>query len=154
MRISRFAARAVASFIGVSFVSLGLSTQTQAQHLPPRQRRRFSVAASAPATYRTNLGLIETAGQPASVRVTMRYYFPAGLVLSGYAASAKDFTLSPGQFLLVTDAMKAIIGDARSSFGDLHNVQVEIRVTGGDGRVLGFIQSIDNGTGDTILRTD
>ena len=113
-----------------------------------------SITASAPATYRTNLGLIETAGQPASVRVTMRYYFPAGLVLSGYAASAKDFTLSPGQFLLVTDAMKAIIGDARSSFGDLHNVQVEIRVTGGNGRVLGFIQSIDNGTGDTILRTD
>lgn len=31
MRISRFAARAVASFIGVSLVSLGLSTPAQAQ---------------------------------------------------------------------------------------------------------------------------
>ena len=113
-----------------------------------------SITASAPATYRTTLGLIETAGQSATVRVTMRYYFPAGLVLSGYAESAKDFALSPGQFLLVTDAMKAIIGDARSSFGDLHNVQVEIRVTDGNGRILPFLQSIDNGTGDTILRTD
>jgi Leucine-rich repeat (LRR) protein len=113
-----------------------------------------SVTASAPATYRTNLGLIETAGQTASVRVTMRYYFPAGQLTSGYAENAKDFTLAPGQFLLVTDAAAAIIGNARSSFGDLHNVQVEILVTGGNGQVLPFLQSIDNGTGDTILRTD
>ncbi len=113
-----------------------------------------SVTASAPATYRTNLGLIETAGQTAGVRVTLRYYFPAGQSLSGYAENAKDFTLSPGQFLLVTDVMKAIIGDARNSFGDLHNVQVEILLTGGNGRVLPFLQSVDNGTGDTILRTD
>jgi Leucine-rich repeat (LRR) protein len=113
-----------------------------------------SITANAPATYRTNLGIIETAGQPVSVRVTMRYSFPAGLLLSGHAESAKDFVLSPGQFLLVTDAATAIIGDARSSFGDLHNVQIEIQVTDGNGRVLPFLQSIDNGTGDVILRTD
>ncbi len=113
-----------------------------------------SITASAPATYRTNLGLIETAGQPVSVRVTMRYSFPAGMLVSGHAESAQDFVLSPGQFLLVTDAAATIIGGARSSFGDLHNVQIEIRVTDGNGRVLPFLQSIDNGTGDVILRTD
>jgi hypothetical protein len=78
-----------------------------------------SVTASAPATYRTNLGLIETSGQPVTVRESVRYYFPAGLVLSGHTASSKDFTLLPGQFVMVTDAMKAIIGEARTSFGDL-----------------------------------
>lgn len=113
-----------------------------------------SVTASAPATYRTNVGLIETSGQPVTVRVTMRYYFPAGLVLSGHTASSKDFTLLPGQCVMVTDAMKAIIGEARTSFGDLHNVQVDVKVIGGNGRVLAFIQSVDNGTGDTILHTN
>jgi hypothetical protein len=113
-----------------------------------------AVANRAPATYRTNLGLIETAGQPATVTVTLRYYFPAGYLLFGYAASSKDFALSPGQFLLVTDLMKTVIGDVRNTFGDLHNVQVEIKVSGGNGRVLPLLQTIDNGTADTILHTD
>jgi hypothetical protein len=44
--------------------------------------------------------------------------------------------------------------EKRSSFGDLWNTQVDVQVLSGSGLVLAFIQSVDNGSGDVLMRID
>lgn len=107
-----------------------------------------------PGTFRTNLILIEASNQPATLRVTLRYSFVAGALVSAATVSSKEYSLSAGQSLTITDVARDVIGSARDSFGDLHNVTLDVEVTGGSGRVLPFLQSFDNGSGDVVLRTE
>jgi hypothetical protein len=113
-----------------------------------------SVIAGRPATFRTNFGILETAGASARVRVTLKYTFPAGPKISGVGTASKDYDLAPNQFILVNGIAADIIGATRNSLGDLRNIEADFQVIDGDGAVMVFTSSVDNGTADTILRTD
>ncbi len=116
-----------------------------------------TIAAGRPGTFRTNFGLVETAGKGATVRVTLRYTYAASgtTVVSSTATATKDYQLAPYQFLLLTNIAKELIGPDRDTrFGDLRNMQADFAVTSGAGSVAVFTSSTDNGTGDTILRVD
>jgi len=113
-----------------------------------------SITAATPGTFRTNLGLIETSGQTATVRATMRYSISRGTV-TAKAIGTKEWVLQPRQFLLLQNIGSEILGPSRNTnFGDLHNVQVDFEVVDGDGSVVVFTSSTDNGTNDTLLRTE
>ncbi len=129
--------------------------------LRPTQVRRIggiedaapdTISAQRPATFRSNIGLIETAGAAATVKVTVFYRYTGSLTSTTTGASA-TFDLAPGQFVLV-GLGNAIFGADRAAAGDLHNVMVEFEVTGGTGNVLPFVSSIDNGTGDSTFRVE
>ncbi|HUP47939.1 MAG TPA: hypothetical protein VNA04_04030 [Thermoanaerobaculia bacterium] len=106
-----------------------------------------------PATFRNILALVETSGQSAKVRVTLAYTFSASALVSGQATSSREFTLAPSQYLLLSDLARDVIGRQRDSFGDLRNMTLDVEVIEGPGSVLPFLQSIDNGSGDSLVRT-
>ncbi|MBI2214767.1 MAG: hypothetical protein HYU52_14065 [Acidobacteria bacterium] len=108
-----------------------------------------------PASFRTNFGLVETTGNAATVRVTLRYDFAASLLAQGRGSAFAEYALNPNQFLQVNNLARAILGASREDeLGDLRNVEVDVEVVGGSGAVMVFVSSIDNGTGDSLLRTD
>ncbi|HEX4936777.1 MAG TPA: hypothetical protein VFV33_26530, partial [Gemmatimonadaceae bacterium] len=111
-----------------------------------------TINAAKPATFRSNLALMEVTGQPAIVRVTLRFIYPSGKATASGVVS-KDYFLNGNQFVL-NSLTRDILGASRDTIGDLENVVVEIAVTGGDGRVAFFVSSVDNGTGDTVLRVE
>jgi len=47
-----------------------------------------------------------------------------------------------------------ILGPARLQYGDLSNVEADFSILDGDGAVVLFTSSVDNASGDSILRTD
>jgi hypothetical protein len=106
----------------------------------------------APGTYRSNLMLVETSGQPATVRLTLQYSFAGGSLVTASATSTKDVTVNRGDYVLLTDLVRSIIGSQRDGYGDLHNMQLDVSVSG-SGKVLSFLQTIDNGSGDVTLRS-
>lgn len=111
-----------------------------------------AIVAAAPSTFRTNFGLVETEGQSATVRVSVR--FPNGRDLAiGGSQGSLDYVLQPHQMVLVPRILSSILGDARDQvFGDMHNVQARFEVVSGNGAVIPFVTSTDNGTGDTLFR--
>lgn len=113
-----------------------------------------TVVAARPATFRTNFGMVETSGKSATVRVTIRFTFPAGSKVQGSATAAKDYNLAPSQFIQINGLTADVLGAARSTFGDLRGVEADFQVVSGDGAVTVFTSSTDNGTGDSILRTE
>jgi hypothetical protein len=113
-----------------------------------------TVAAAVPATFRTNFGLVETTGKSVHVRVTLRFRFPGGAEVVGMESASKEYDLAPNQFVLLGSLTAEILGAERALFGDLRDVEADFQVTDGDGSVLVFTSSVDNGTGDSILRTD
>ena len=56
--------------------------------------------------------------------------------------------------LVIRDLSRTIIGAQRDSFGDLRDMQVDVEVIGGSGGVLPFIESIENATGDLVMRPE
>jgi len=124
------------------------------------QLKRFSgvgdssartIAAKTPATFRSSLMLIETAGQSAEVRVTV-WYSLTGSRATSRTSSFRDFSLRPNQMMVVSDLARKVIGGQRDAFGDLRDTQVDVQVVGGSGRVLSYVTSIDNGSGDVVIR--
>jgi hypothetical protein len=127
------------------------------------QSKRFSgvgdasaktIAAGTSATFRSSLILVETAGQAATVRVSVWYTFPAGTLVSAQTVSSKEFNVNPNQLLVINDLARAIIGSQRDSYGDLRDMQVDVEVVGGSGKVMPFLESIDNGSGDIVMRSE
>jgi len=108
-------------------------------------------AAGRQLTYRTNVILAETIGQPAKVKLTLRYVFPTGRV-STDSVSSSTFDVPPGGLILISGLAGSVIGPARATFGDLRNMILDVQVIGGNGSVLPFLQVIDNGTGDVTVR--
>jgi len=98
--------------------------------------------------------LIETSGQSATVRVSVWYTLSAGVAVSAQTVASKEFTVDANQMLLISDLARSVIGPQRDAFGDLRDMQVDVEVIGGSGRVLPYIESIDNGTGDPVIRSD
>jgi len=113
-----------------------------------------TIAASTPGTQRSSLVLIETAGQSATVRVTMRFTFPGGSKVSGIGLVTRDIPLRANQMITSRNIGQFVIGDQRSAFGDLWNTQIDVDVVGGAGRVVALIQAVDNGSGDVLMRVD
>ena len=104
------------------------------------------------ATFRSNMGLIETFGSPVTVKVTI-FYRSVGTLTSTVLGGSATFELAPRQFML-TNLATAVFGANRAAVGDLRNALVEFEVIGGTGGVLPFISAIDNGTGDSTFRID
>jgi len=115
-----------------------------------------TIQAARPGTFRTNFGMVETSGQPATVRVTVHYTFSAaGTLVSGRATASKEYSLAPRQFLQLSRLSAEIMGAARdSSFGDMRDLQVDFEVLSGSGTTIVFVSSVDNGTADSTTRTD
>jgi hypothetical protein len=109
---------------------------------------------SVPATFRTNLAFVETTGQPATVRATLQVTFPGGELVSVVAEASKDFTVAGGKMLVIDDIASAIFGPSRSSLDDLNDMTLDVEVIDGSGHVVPFLQSIDNGSGDMMIRTE
>jgi hypothetical protein len=113
-----------------------------------------TVIAQRPSTFRTNYGMLETSGNSVRVRVTVKFSFPAGPKTTGSSSASKDYDLAGNQFLLINGLTADVLGPARNSLGDLRNIEAAFQVIDGEGAVMVFTSSVDNGTGDTILRTD
>lgn len=112
-----------------------------------------NVITKRPATFRTNFGLMETSGNSVTVRVTLRFTYPAGAKVQGIGSAFKDYTLNPNQFLQVPIASD-ILGSNRDALGDLRDLEADFQLIGGSGAVAVYTSSTDNGTGDVILRTE
>jgi Leucine-rich repeat (LRR) protein len=113
-----------------------------------------TIQAKTPGTFRTNFGLVETAGQTVVVHVNAYYAVSTGLAETTSVASG-DYPVGPHGFVTVSNLLHALLGDAReSNYGDLHNVDVEFSVTSGNGAVIPYVSTADNGTGDSVLRLE
>ena len=89
-----------------------------------------------------------------TVRATLRFTSGAQNAAAQGIASA-NFDLGPGQFLQINGVSQAIIGaSTRNTLGDLFNMQLDFEVISGQGAVVVYTSTLDNGTGDSILRTD
>ncbi len=103
-------------------------------------------------TYRSTLILVETAGERATVRLTLRYVFASGTKVSAFGTAIKEISIGAKQMLTLPDLARAILGHQRNAFGDLINSQLDIEVIDGNGRVGAMVQSVDNGSGDVLMR--
>ncbi len=112
-----------------------------------------TVSARRPNTFRTNLILVETAGEPVTVRATLRF-ISGNQKIVGQAIRSASFSLGARQYLQINQISHAILGDLRKSLGDLSNMQLELEVVEGNGAVVVLTSTLDNGTGDSILRVD
>jgi hypothetical protein len=115
---------------------------------------RATVVAATPATFRTNFGLMETSGNSVHVRVTLRFNYPVGQKLQANGSASKEYFLSPNQFMQVNGIAAEILGTSRDTLGDLHGLEIDVQVLDGNGAVALYASSTDNGTGDSILRTE
>lgn len=112
------------------------------------------VVAKTPATFRTNLGLVETSGAPATVRLTIHYRHPQSTRLTEVGSASRDIQLAPRQFMLLNSVSKEILGAYRTVLkGDLKNLFLEIQVING-GSVIAFTSSVDNGSADQVFKLE
>ncbi len=113
-----------------------------------------TVQRGSPGTFRTNFALIETSGKAATVTASLLFYNGKQLAAGG-ANGSLTIQLAPYEYKQFNGMVGAVLGSSReTSYGDLHNVQIKFTVTSGEGRVVTFVTSTDNGTGDTVLRTE
>ena len=126
------------------------------------QSRRFggvddaskpTILASTPVTYRSNLGLIESAGQATVVRLTLRYTFSAGAKVTAQGLSNLTVTVPANRLIMLNEIAGTVIGKSRDAYGDLRNMQIDVEVLSGAGRISPFVQTIDNGSEDSAIRT-
>jgi hypothetical protein len=110
-----------------------------------------TVGAAQPGSFRSSLGLVEVAGKSATVQVTI-YYNTQTVKTSTTEAASATYSLGPNGFMLIGSFTNNILADKRAALGDLHNVSVEFTVLDGDGQIVPFISSVDNGTGDSTFR--
>lgn len=116
---------------------------------------RRTLAANRPGTFRTNVALVETTGNAVTVRVTLRFTFPAGLSAQGVGSSeARDYSINPHGFLLLNSIADELLAAhrLRDIVGDLKRVEANFQVVSGDGQVIVVTSSVDNRSGDSIIR--
>ena len=113
-----------------------------------------TIAAHTPATFRSSLRLIEASGHSATVRVTIWYSLPLGTLVTAQAVSSKEFAIGANQTLVIRDLGRTISGPQRDTFGDIHDMQVDVEIIDGSGRVLSYVESSDNGSGDLVVRPE
>lgn len=111
------------------------------------------VGSTQPGTFRSSLGLVEVSGKPAKIQVTI-YYDTQTVKTSTTEAASATYDLPANGFLLIGSFTNNILGSKRAALGDLHNVTVEFTVLDGDGQIVPFISSVDNGSGDSTFRVN
>ena len=94
---------------------------------------------------------MEIAGQPATVEVTVVYADIKQLV-AGIRLTTVSYDLTPHQSII--DGIVQRIQASNPNISDLRNVQLKFKVTKGEGAVIVYTSSIDNGTADQVLRTE
>jgi hypothetical protein len=103
-------------------------------------------------TRRTDVGLMESEGKPATVRISMRVHDGSRLASANVQ---RDFSIGPRETLYIRSISSAVIGPDRDSlFGDLKDLQLEFQVVGGEGAVTPFIVIFENGNGDARFRLE
>lgn len=113
-----------------------------------------TIVARRPATFRTNVGMVETSGGAAQVKVTARFNYSTGAATARVAFS-KIYDLAGREFRLANNITKDIIGESRDqNYGDIRNLALDFEVISPTGSVVFFTSATDNGTNDTILRTE
>jgi hypothetical protein len=140
------------SALPVSPVAAALAAGQSRRFSSVDDSTRTTVAAATPVTYRTNVGLIEVSGQSIMVRLTLRFTFSSGTKSSAQGLSTATVQVPANQLLIVNEIARAVIGASRDSLGDLRNMQLDVEVVSGGGRLLPFVQVIDNGSGDSAIR--
>src|SRR6185436_1494037 len=89
-------------------------------------------------SYRTNLGIVEAAGKSASVLVT---------AFDGAGTKLFDLPVS-----LLAGEQKQLNGFLPANgVSSLSNGRIEVKVTGGDGKVTAYASVVDNQSSDPIL---
>ena len=73
-------------------------------------------------------------------------------VVSGIRLTTVTYELAPHQSVI--DGLVQRIQATNPNVSDLRNVQVKFRVTRGEGAVVVYASSTDNGTADQVLRTE
>ncbi|MBI2214540.1 MAG: hypothetical protein HYU52_12915 [Acidobacteria bacterium] len=118
-----------------------------------RDATAATVSERRPGSYRTNIGLVETSGKPATVRLSALFFDGRSLAVGQFIAQ-KEYQLGANEWRQINLAVSDILGDGRAAYGDLDNVQIKAEVTQGDGRIAVYATQTDNGTGDTVLRLE
>ncbi|MDX1583354.1 MAG: hypothetical protein R3338_07100 [Thermoanaerobaculia bacterium] len=119
-----------------------------------RDSSEQSILDGVPGTFRSNFGLMETTGQgPVTVKVTVHYSFSNGTLAVARGTASETYELQPNQFLQKGRVSREILGPSRDDHGDFDNLQVDFAVVGGDGAAAVWVSSVENDTGDSILRT-
>jgi hypothetical protein len=148
---------------GASIFGTGLPAVPITAALAAGQGRRFSAvddagdesrATAAPATFRTSMQLVEAAGASTTVRLTLQFGVATGSKVTSTARVTKEYSLGANGSLMITDVAQDIIGASRPSIGDIRNATLDVDVVGGSGKVIPFLASFDNGSGDLIVRTE
>ena len=142
--------------------SSGVPVVNLASALKAGQSKRFgalddaspgNVAKGAPATSRTNLGLVETSGNFATIKVSLSYD-EVQSTFSVRKVGEQTFSIGPNEAIFIRGLSNQLIGKTRASFGDLRNIQLRVEVLSGQGSVVPFTSSVDNGTGDATVRVE
>ncbi|MGZ4777846.1 MAG: COG1470 family protein [Thermoanaerobaculia bacterium] len=107
-----------------------------------------------PATYRTSVEFVETNHESALIRATLQFSVTTGSRTTSTVVVKKDYTLAADQSLTIADLGSEVIGPSRATIGDIRNAILDIEIVSGSGRVIPFVASIDNGSGDMIVRTE
>ncbi len=87
------------------------------------------------------------------VRLTLRYTFSTGSKTSAQGLSTINVTVAANRLVMLNAIGRAVIGGSRDGYGDLRNMQLDVEVVSGAGRISPFVQTIDNGSGDSAIRT-
>ncbi len=102
-----------------------------------------------PGTFRTNIGIAEIDGKPTRVRMTV-IYPEIRQTVTGIRVTSKDYTVLPHDSVL--EGLAGLIASTNPTFSDLRNVQVKFQVIGGEGAVIVYTSSVDNGSADQVMR--
>ncbi len=115
---------------------------------------KVTIGKRTPATNRTNFGIVETSGEDVTVQVTVYLNDPRSLA-AGQPAGQKTYQLRPRELVNLSGLLSTILGEARETrYADLNDVQVQFDVVSPTGAILVYTSSVDNGTGDSLLRTE
>lgn len=110
-----------------------------------------TILAQKAGTFRTNIGLAEIAGQSATVEVTV-VYNDIKQSVSGIRLTKLRFELAPNQSRI--ESLANYLKQTNPSVSDLRGVQLRFQVVSGDGAVIVYTSSVDNGTADQVLRVE
>ncbi len=86
--------------------------------------------------------------------MTIKFSYPAGSKTEAVGNASKVYDLAANQFLQINGFTADILGAGRASIGDLRGIQADFQVVSGSGSVTIFTSSTDNGSADSILRTE
>jgi hypothetical protein len=111
---------------------------------------RSTILAKKGGTYRTNVGLVETAGSPLTVRMTV-FYADARAKSLG-PLTTLTFDLRAHESRLVSNLSTLLYAFSRGA--DMRNVQLQFDVISGEGAVVIYTSSVENATGDSVIRTE